>query len=155
MKEGWGQKNGKIISVICFMSRIGHCIHILQWIFMGPDTMILGYGHTCDSNSQVNQVSLTPSDQDKHNLSLYPHTLMYQHGTWIEEYWGRGTYDPNYFFFDATITHFIIRGELNRCKNIQMVKNLTGLSIYMKSVSIPLMTCLFLLFHLVLYTYLI
>ena len=35
--------------------------------------------------------SLTANGQDKHDWSLYPHTLMDFHRTWTKRYWGRST----------------------------------------------------------------
>ena len=98
-QQMWGQRSSRSMTFGSSFSKKVHCIHILWCIFMG-----LGHNDPwVESHMWPQQMWGQRSSRGQWPLvqvflqkrSLYPHTLMYFHGTWTKWSLGRVTQDLN------------------------------------------------------------
>ena len=96
-QQMWGQRSSRgqwpLVQVLAKRFTVSTYFDVFSWDL---DTMILGYSYTCDLNRCGVKCHLGVNDlRVKFFLqkgSLYPHTLMYFHGTWTQWSLGRVTH---------------------------------------------------------------
>ena len=97
LQQMWGQRSSRgqwpLVQVLAKRFTVSTYFDVFSWDL---DKMILGHSHTCDLNRCGVKGHLGVNDLwfkfFLQKRSLYPHTLMYFHGTWTQWSLGRVTH---------------------------------------------------------------